>query len=399
MNQPIRIGVLGMGGRGRYFAKSWPKNPGCRVVAACERDPRVLDLSRRIVTDPGIRWYDDMHRMLAEGELDAVVVATNDKAHAQGAIAVLEAGKHLFLEKPMAQSIQDCDAVIDAWRKTDRVFMVGLELRYCSLCQIMKQILDRGDIGAVKIAYAVDNVSVGGDYYFHGPRRHQDYVLSLALEKGTHTLDLMNWFIGAQPVRVYGEGGLDVFGQTAPPDLHCPDCPVNQECPYAILNDQFKMDYGDEKVRMPDGCVYGRDVDVHDNLVLSVRYDNGAKMTYTECHFTPDYNRHFTLIGTKGRMVGFYNNEQEFRIELTYRHSQRRDVIYPPKVEGGHGGGDPMIQKEFLRRIEKGERCCPGVAGARNSAAIAIAAHHACLSGLPQAIIPLDLSLEAGLGD
>ncbi len=398
MKQPIRVAVLGMGKRGRYFAKTWPDNPRCQVVACCDNNPEVLAASRRMLPDERITWYDRMDRMLGDERLDAVVVATHDKAHAAGAIAVLEAGKHLFLEKPMAQRMEDCDAIIEAWRKTDRVFMVGLELRYCSLCQIMKQILDRGDIGAVKLASAVDNVSVGGDYYFHGPRRRQDYVLSLALEKGTHTLDLMNWFIGAQPVRVYGEGGLDVFGRGAPTDLHCPQCPVNEECPYAILDDAFQMDYGD-KVKMPDGCVWSEDADVHDNLVVTVRYDNGAKMTYSECHFTPDYNRHFTLVGTKGRMVGFYNNEQDFRIELTYRHSRRRDVIYPPKVEGGHGGGDPMIQKEFLHRIEKGQRCCPGVAGARNSAAIAIAAHHACVSGMPQTIKPLDLEMEPYLRD
>jgi hypothetical protein len=129
-------------------------------------------------------------------------------------------------------------------------------------------------------------------------------------------------------------------------------------------------------------------------MIMTVRYEHGAKMTYSECHFTPDYNRHFTLVGAKGRMVGFYNNEQDFKIELTYRHSARRDVIYPPKVEGGHGGGDPMIQKEFLRRVAAGRPCCPGVAGARNSAAIAIAAHESCLNGLPQIIPTLDLPDE-----
>lgn len=76
----------------------------------------------------------------------------------------------------------------------------------------MKKILNRGDIGEVRIAYAVDNVSVGGNYYFHDRQRRADYIVSLVLEKGTHTLDLMNWFIDAQPLKVYAEGGRDVFG-------------------------------------------------------------------------------------------------------------------------------------------------------------------------------------------
>jgi predicted dehydrogenase len=106
-------------------------------------------------------------------------------------------------------------------------------------------------------------------------------------------------------------------------------------------------------------------------------------MSYMECHFTPDYSREFTLIGTKGRMYGFYNNEQDFRIELTYRHSKEKTVLHPPKREGGHGGGDPMIQNEFLERIQKGLPACPGILGARNSAAVAIAATQATHTGKP----------------
>jgi len=287
----------------------------------------------------------------------------------------------------MAQTIHECDAMIEAWKQSGGVFMVGLELRYCSLCQAMKEILNRGDIGEVRIAYAVDNVSVGGNYYFHDRHRRKDYIVSLVLEKGTHTLDLMNWFINAQPVRVYAEGGLDVFGGDEPNDKRCRDCASRDTCPYFVAS-EFKMDYGQVLHGKEDLCVYARECDVHDNTVVTVRYDNGAKMSYIECHFTPDYSREFTLIGTNGRMYGFYNNEQDFRIEVTVRHSDEKDVTYPPKQPGGHGGGDPMIQKEFLDRIEQGVASCPGVAGARNSAAIAIAAAEAERSGQPVVIPP-----------
>jgi len=389
MSEPIGVGVIGMGGRGRYFARVWPSNGDCRVVAACEANPKVLDYARRTLTDPDIAWYDDLTDLVGDRRVQAVIVATNDKAHAACALPVLAAGKHLFLEKPMAQTVADCDAMVAAWAKTQTVFMVGLELRYCSLCQAMREILDRGDIGAVKLGYAVDNVSVGGTYYFHGARRRREYITSLVLEKGTHTLDLMNWFVGANPVRVYAEGGLDVFGGYAPDDLRCGDCDKKDACPYAILTGGYTSDYGERiALTRDDGCVYAREVDVDDNSIMTIRYDNGAKITYTECHFTPDYNRHFILIGDRGRMTAFYNNEQEFRIELTYRHTRRREVIHPPKIPGGHGGGDPQIQKEFLALVRAGKACCPGVRDARNSAAIAIAAEQSCRSALPVEIPP-----------
>ena len=387
MSEKIGVGVIGMGGRGRYFARTWPEDARCRVVAVCEKDPEVARYARTTVPDPAVTWYDDMAELLADDRVQAVCVATEDRAHAECALAVLAAGKHLFLEKPMAQTIADCDAMIEAWQGTEAVFMVGLELRYCTLCRQMHEILERGDIGPVKVGTAVDNVSVGGDYYFHGPRRRREYIKSLVLEKGTHTLDLMNWFVGAQPVRVYAEGGLDVFGGDRPDDLRCGVCDERDRCPYAILAGEITMDYG-ERVRKPDGCVWGREVDVDDNTVLTVRYDSGAKITYTECHFTPDYNRHFTLIGTKGRMVGFYNNQQDFRIELSFRHRWHLEVLRPPKVAGGHGGGDPQIRREFLARVQAGRRCCPGVADARNSAAIAIAGEESCQTHRPVEIPP-----------
>ena len=369
----IGIGVIGLGGRGLYLGRALDQDPRARLVAVCDMHPGRLRYAQERFGTDGVAYYGESKAFLGDRNVEAVVVATNDAAHGANGLEVLEAGKHLFLEKPMAQTISECDAMIEAWKEAGGVFMVGLELRYCSLCQAMKEILDRGDIGEVRIAYAVDNVSVGGNYYYHDRRRRKDFIVSLVLEKGTHTLDLMNWFIGAQPVRAYSEGGLDVFGGDAPDDKRCRDCAEKDTCPYFMAS-AFTMDYGQVIHGREDLCVYARECDVPDNTVVSVRYDNGAKMSYIECHFTPDYSREFTLIGTKGRMYGFYNNEQDFRIELTHRHSTRKEIIYPPKRPGGHGGGDPMIQKAFLDSVERDETSCPGVIGARNSAAIAIAA-------------------------
>src|SRR5690606_29444659 len=116
--------------------------------------------------------------------------------------------------------------------------------------------------------------------------------------------------IGSQPVRVYAEGGLDVFGRTEPADKRCRDCDRNDRCPYNMPR-QFMWDYGVTTSQRDDLCVWGDDVDIEDNTIVTVRYASGAKMTFVECHFSPDYNRHFTLIGDKGRVYGFYNNEQD----------------------------------------------------------------------------------------
>ena len=249
----------------------------------------------------------------------------------------------------------------------------------------------RSSVGNVKLAQATDNVSVGGNYYFHNNRRQKAFIKSLVLEKGTHTLDLMNWFIDSTPVRVYAEGGRDVFGGDAPNDKRCATCDEKDTCPYFVDAGRFIMDYG-EAVNLPDGCVWAREIDIDDNAIVSVRYANGAKLTYTECHFTPDYNRQFVLIGDKGRLTGFYNNEQEFVIRVQKRHETKVDEYHPSRAAGGPGGGDPRILDDSIGRACRNERGCIGAVDARNSAAIAIASAISSETGQPFVIPPVTLA-------
>jgi predicted dehydrogenase len=390
MPDDIRIGVIGLGSRGIYLADSFNKQRGARVTALCDRNEKRFDMALERMGDATVPCYTASAALLAEADVDAIVVATHDKAHAANGCEVLAAGKHLFMEKPMAQTVDDCDALIRAWQSTESVFMIGLELRHCSVCEDMKAIVDRGDIGRVHLGYAVDNVSVGGQYFFHDALRRKDFVGNLLLQKGTHTIDIMNWLIDSQPTRVYAEGGTDVFGGRAANDKRCGDCDEAATCPY-FMEHTFTWDYGETTSRGDDFCVYAEEVDIEDNTMVTVRYESGAKMTYLECHFTPDYNRHFTLIGDKGRLYGFYNNEQEFQIEVTYRHSKRKDIIHSEKRVGGHGGSDPRIQAEFIRLVQEGASCCPGIIGARNSAAIGWAAGKASEDGMPVALPPAPL--------
>ena len=377
MANELNVAVAGMGGRGRYLGRAFDQHPNTHLVAVCDVSDTALGLAREAFGD-GISYYADQEEMYAKADFQVGVVASWDPAHRENAVTFLQHRKHVYLEKPMAQTIADCDAILRAWEASGKTLMVGLELRYCTLSQEMRRLLDAGEIGEVKMGMAEDNVSVGGQYYFHNNRRRKAFIRSLMLEKGTHTLDLMNWFIGSNPVRVFGEGGLDVFGGDAPNDKRCRDCEEKGTCPYFMKTEGFVMDYGAALKKSQDGCVWAQEVDVDDNAVITVRYENGAKMTYTECHFTPDYNRHFTLIGDKGRLYGFYNNEQEFVIRVQKRHSRKVDEYHPPRSAGGHGGGDPRILEEFVGRALRDEHSCHGALDARNSAAIAIAAAESC---------------------
>ncbi len=394
-DKKINMGIIGLSTRGVYFgSKVFQEIGNYRITCVCDVFPeRVESAIKEIGGD--ITGYTDVDEFLNHPELDAVIIATNDMTHADIAVKSLAKKKHVYLEKPMAQTIEDCDRIVDAYTG-EGVFFVGLELRYCTLMQECKKIVQRGDIGKIILANVVDNVSVGGNYYFHGPKRKQSYIKSLVLEKGTHSLDLANWIIDDSPVKVYSSSAMDVFGGDAE-DIDCVDCEKGKECPYYRNAVRFIMDYGAEvKETRRDRCVYSKECDTHDNSIVLVDYQNGARLSYIECQFTPEYSREFTFIGDKGKMTAFYNNEQEFKIMVWKRHEKEPVYYYPPKVVSeidSHGGGDDGILREFSKRIISGKSAMIGIKGARDSAAIAIAAHESCQTGMP-VTIPLSRAFE-----
>ncbi|WP_158606749.1 Gfo/Idh/MocA family protein [Paenibacillus ginsengarvi] len=391
----IGIGILGTGKRGVYFAgKYFGKHPDCKLVGLCDISTASLDFAREELGD--LPATTSLEQFLALPGLDAVVICSSDQAHAEHTLASFRAGKHVYLEKPMAPSIEDCDRMAEAALAAGRVFMVGLELRYCSLMEDMKRIVSSGAVGDIVIGTVIDNVSVGGDYYYHGPQRRKEVVTSLILEKGTHSLDLANWLVDASPVKVYSSGGLDVFGGSAPNDKRCRSCDVAATCAYYVDNKKgLEMDYGGVRLKN-DLCVYAEEIDTHDNALVLIDYDNGARISYMECHFTPEYSREFMFTGTMGKITGFYNNEQDFRITVTKRHSGEAETYYPERRLGGHGGGDTAIVRQFIELVKKGRPAMPGIWGARDSAAIAIAAARSAETGQPVHIPPNDTFRRAG---
>jgi predicted dehydrogenase len=391
----IGVGVLGMGPRGITFGvrRVMESDPRARVVAICDRD---ADQLRYAQADTGLDCaaYTELDQLLADENVDVVINCTDDPDHFTTSLAILEAGIHLYLEKPMAQTVEHCDELIAAWQRRPVVFMVGLELRYSSVFTDLRAIVDAGELGAIKLGTVVDNVSVGGNYYFHGRDRREAYVRSLMLEKGTHSLDLINWYVGSRPTRVFCSAGLAVFGGTEPNDKRCRSCETATSCPYFVEPKGFRLDYGGVVRDMEDYCVWAEEVDVDDHGIILIDYANGARVSYMECHFTPEYSREFTFIGTRGKVQAYYDNEQNFRIVLTKRHSDRVDERFPAKLEGAHGGGDPRIIRTFFDLVERGEPIAHGVESARDSAAIAIAALLSRKSGMPVAVPALSVVMQ-----
>lgn len=149
--QPVRIGVVGLGYWGPNLARNFDSLPGCELAWCCdEQDARR---ERLAAIHRSARFTDRFEDLLEDPALDAIVLATPVPTHAELAQRVLEAGKHCFVEKPLAQSVADAQAVVEAQRSSGRIAMVGHLLEYHPGVRLLKEIVDSGELGQTRYIY------------------------------------------------------------------------------------------------------------------------------------------------------------------------------------------------------------------------------------------------------
>jgi predicted dehydrogenase len=148
----VRVAVVGLGYWGPNLARNFAALPGCELRWLCDTDTAAL--TRASGTQGGLRTTTALDEVLADPEVDAVAIATPVPSHADLAVRVLEAGKHCFVEKPLAQNVDRAEAVVDASRAAGRVLMVGHLLEYHPGVRKLKEIADSGDLGDIHYIYS-----------------------------------------------------------------------------------------------------------------------------------------------------------------------------------------------------------------------------------------------------
>ncbi|MEA2246259.1 MAG: hypothetical protein QOH46_788 [Solirubrobacteraceae bacterium] len=147
----VGVAVAGLGYWGPNLARNFAVLPGADLRWCCDDRP---DVRQRFAAQyPGARVTGDLDEVLGDPELDAVVLATPVPTHADLAIRVLEAGKHCFVEKPLAQSVADAERVVEAAREAGRIVMVGHLLQYHPGVNKLKEIAASGELGDIHYIY------------------------------------------------------------------------------------------------------------------------------------------------------------------------------------------------------------------------------------------------------
>jgi predicted dehydrogenase len=381
--EDLRIGVIGLGLRANLALSAHRPGRGSVVTALCDTDPVVHQAQAERFGAGFVT--DDHHRLLDLDDLDAVIVTTPDDTHERIAIDCLRAGKAVYLEKPLAITVEGCDNVLRAARETGTRLYVGHNMRHMGVVRLMRDIIGKGVIGEPKTVWVRHFVSYGGDYYFKDWHADRTRTTGLLLQKAAHDLDVIHWLAGGYTTRVNALGDLMLYG----------DLPRRE--PGTPRPAGWLEEFDWPPTARKD---LNHVVDVEDVSVMNMRLDNGVIAAYQQCHFSPDYVRNYTVIGTEGRLENFGDGPgATVKVWNTGPSAYRDDcdIAYRvPDATGTHGGADTDIVAEFCRFVRDGGVTDTSPVSARMSVA---AGYMATMSlrdnGRPYDIPPLDPGLAA----
>ncbi len=193
MTDTVRVGVVGLGYWGPNLARNFDRLPGAELAYCCDLDASNLDKARSLY--PNTTVTNDYAQLLADDSLDAIVVATSVPTHYALGKKSLEAGKHTFIEKPIALKAADAEDLLATAEDYGVKLMVGHLLEYHPAVAKMKELIDSGELGKVYYAYA-NRLNLGK------VRTDENALWSF----GPHDISVLNYLTGDEPVEVSARG-------------------------------------------------------------------------------------------------------------------------------------------------------------------------------------------------
>ena len=287
---PIRIGVVGLGYWGPNLARNLDRLPGAELRWICDGSEAARE--RVAPQFPRVAVSAELEELLADPDLDAVVCATPVPTHAEVALAVLAAGKHCFVEKPLAQSVAAAEEVAAAARASGRVLMVGHLLEYHPGLEKLKQIADSGDLGDLFYLYA-NRLNLGK------LRADENALWSL----GAHDVSVVLRLAGEEPAE------LEAFGESY-------------------------MRHG-----------------VEDVVFCHLRFPSGLSAHLHLSWLDPHKERRFTVVGSK-RMATFDDMALEQKVTVYDKGFDQDFASYGEYIARSGDVWSPRISNEEPLRIE-----------------------------------------------
>ncbi len=224
-DQSVSTAVIGVGNRGAHLLSGVLEQPNAKVAALCDIKADRLDKAATTAAKDNPATYADWRRIIDRKDVDAVFIATPPNLHSEMAIAALQAGKHVYCEKPIGVTAAQVRDVVKVARRTNKVFVAGQQMRsFTQIGEAVRKIRE-GVIGDVIMVKAQRHASRDIPHDFSSADWYFDVEKSggYLIEQSVHNLDACNWAIGAHPVRACGFGGTLLY-KNDPPGRNIFDC-------------------------------------------------------------------------------------------------------------------------------------------------------------------------------
>lgn len=364
-NKKRRYAIVGTGHRatgmwGKDLAQKYSEN--VEFVGLCDKNGKRVEAGRQLI-GANCPTFTNFDEMCAQIKPDLLMVTTVDSTHVEFITKALAKGIDVITEKPMVTDEKQVQAVLDAEKKHKRKITVAFNYRYAPKHQRIKEIIQSGEIGeitSVDFSWYLDTAH-GADYFrrWHGFKSKGG---SLWVHKATHHFDLINWWLGADPVEVSAYGDLNVYGKNSSfRYTNCRPCPHKAKCPFywdMTKNERLMKLYAEcesEDGYLRDACVFRENIDIYDTMSAIVNYSNGVNMNYSLNAHEPIEGYRLAFNGTRGRLEVRDYERQPWKIEekseafLMKNFTGKREKLDMPQIEGGHAGGDDRLRDVIFK--------------------------------------------------
>lgn len=382
-----RYVLVGTGSRAGMFVEAVAKTYSeySELLAFCDTSQTRMNwynrqLEKRYGLSP-IPTYlaANFDKMIAECKPDTVIVTTIDASHHQYIVRAMELGCDVISEKPMTTELAKMQAIFDAIERTGKSLRVTFNYRYSpAYTQFRKLVMD-GLVGKplfVDFSWLLDT-SHGADY-FRRWHREKENSGGLLVHKATHHFDLVNWWIDAYPTQVIAMGDLLFYGREnaeARGESYAYErytgSPAAANDPFALYldkNDTMRglyLEAESETGYLRDRNVFGEPITIEDTMSVSVRYTNGALLSYSLVAYSPWEGLRVAITGTKGRIemeiaeainhldgTGNATNASKGafkQAKMTVSPMFGNSYSVPVALgNGGHGGADPVMLEQIF---------------------------------------------------
>lgn len=373
-NKQVSIVAIGAGNRTNKYLEYVKQHPDkAKLVGVVElNEIRRNKIAEKFCLEPSACFTDYHDFFRSSLKVDAVMICTPENMHYEPCMMAIEAGYHVLLEKPIAQTPEECIAIGEAARRKNVIVTVCHVLRYHPYFIKLKELACSGELGNIisinhRTAVGVDRAAHS---FVRGPWRKESETNPMLISKCCHDIDFLLWLTKTRCRKLTSFGSLRWFKSTNAPEgsaHRCIDCQVESQCPfsavdlYRIRRDwiaNFDVPQGkniDEVIEeeLEQGlygrCIYHCDNDVVDHQIVSMEMESEVTINFSMDIFTLEDHRATQICLTEGEIEG---DETQIKVR---RFRGGEETVYDfsdIKHKPFHAGADLDLMNDFIEAIQ-----------------------------------------------